>query len=272
MKILASKRDDILKRKAEYEAEYAERKAEYNKQHGEYLSEYRSRSNELIEEIRSELPDTSLDLDITASDSYDSGFEVTVKDEQHMFDDDSPLSWTWKVSLSSDGDVKKESSSWSGLKATTDQHINKLKEILDVLQALNNIDWNEVLRRITPPEYSEYVRVTNPDYAIGKPNFDKQLLEADIEDMIGTDKAILSTNGKYYRGRVYRKIVKATPAQFTVFDIPAMYVDENGYVDKDPNTWNNPYNIRKSTMYDNVVKPVKIVELKVKDGDTDEDY
>lgn len=265
MRIYASRRDDILKRKADYEADFAKRKAQYDDQYDRYRNEVDIRADQLAEEVKHAIPKTSLDIQVSVRQNFsfrdEPGYEIIISDEIDKFNPDKPLSWTWRVKLDGDGNIAKESSSWSGLQATTDIHIEKLKEIVEVLQALNRIDWQVVLNRITPPKYGDYVTMRDPSYDRDKPNFDQELLEADIEDIIGTNKGILSYGSKYYRGEVYRVIVKQTPAQFTVYDVPATQVESDGAVKQGLHHWNTPYTIRKTTFYNDVVKPVKIQEL-----------
>ena len=264
MKIQCNRREDILKRKAEYEANFSQRKRRFDKQEQTYLSEVGDRANQLADEVRSVIPRTSLNIEIDVTQSYSFGSEPTYKvkvhNEEHKFDDNIPLSWSWTVKLDSDGHVIKESSSWSGLKATTLEHIDKLKELVEVLQALNKIDWNVVLNNITPPRYNDYVTEFDPSYDRDKPNFDQELL--DVEDMIGHHSGILCNGSRYYRGKVYRCIVKETPAQYTVFDIPESAVSSQGQVEMGIDHWGRfAYNIRKSTLFDSIVRPAKIIDL-----------
>ena len=264
MKVYASRRDDILKRKAEYDKVFNERKERYNKQYQEYRDEDNNRSNQLIDKIRSELGDIDPAIDVKVSQNfvygYDPSYSVYIGDESDKFDDNKPLSWCYRVSIDSDGNVSKESSSWSGLRATSSEHIQKLRSIVDVLDKINNIDWSNLLSDITPPDYFDYVTENDPQYDRDKPNFDKELLEADVEDLIGTDSWVLCNGSKYYKGDVYRRIIKATPAQFTVTDIPAYHVND-GEVRFGVDHWNDPYTIRRSTFMSQVVNPLKIVEL-----------
>ena len=266
MKIQCNRREDILKRKAEYDADFSQRKRRFDDQKQTYLSEVRDRANQLADEVRSVIPRTSLDIEIDVTQTYsfrsEPTYEVKVHDDDHKFDDSNPLSWTWTVKLDNDGNVIKESSSWSGLKATTLEHIDKLKELVEVLQALNKIDWNVVLNNITPPRYNDYITESDPSYDRDRPDFDQELLEVDVEDMIGQHSGILCNSSKYYRGRVYRCIVKETPAQYTVFDIPESVVSSQGQVEMGIDHWNDfTYNIRKSTLFDSIVKPTKIIDL-----------
>lgn len=267
MKIIASNKDDILRRKAEYDADFNRRKLEYNKQRQSYLNDMKIRADQLVDEVRAALPDTKLDLNIYAEPNYtsltDMTYQITIRDENNLSNSNKPLSWSWSVMLNEDGDVIKESNSWSGLNATTAENISILKDIVNVLQALNDIEWKSILSKVPVPNYAEYVTETDPKYDSNKPNFDRELLEADIDDIIGKNVGVLTTDGKYYKGNVYRLIVSESSAQFNVYEIPEYKIDQSkdiaeislsAYKDY-------TYKIRKSTLYDRVIQPVKFINF-----------
>ena len=60
MKIIASKRDEILKRKAEYE----DRKAAYDARHAENWSKYTAAQNEMLYKIEATIKNLLSDLDL----------------------------------------------------------------------------------------------------------------------------------------------------------------------------------------------------------------
>lgn len=261
MIILANRRDDILKRKSEYEAMYNERKAKYSRQREQYYKDLHAVRSELI----NLLPKNSIKLDIDATIEYrgdEPTFKVVVSDESDMFNSEKPLSWKWAVTLDSEGKILKESSSWSGLNATTDVHIDKLKDIVDILQTLNTIDWETVLNTYIPPDIAEYMTETDPDSDPDKPDFDYELLVDDIDSIIGTNYAILSTNSKFYRTNVYRMIIKSTDKRYTIVDIPSSAVASDGTVERGIEYWSNPYSVNKTFVISSVYKPVTIIELK----------
>lgn len=266
MKITCNRRDDILKRKQEYESDRAKRQAKYDEEYKAWRDEEYGRGQSLEKAVIRAIGRTPLDLTIDVGMSFGRGYRIRVSDEDNKFDGDKALSWTWEVSLDKDGDVKKESSSWSGMKAVSAANLNNLKEIVRVLEILNNIDFKTMLNRVTPPNPDDYITVPNPKYETA-PDFDKELLEADVEDCIGTRKGILGTYSKIYRGDVYHFIQKETPASYTVWDIPAYYVEnhegslsdlyETYYAKRDAYT----YTMRKNTFFETIEQNVTIVDF-----------
>ena len=264
MKITCTKRDDILKRKSEYEADRSSRQSKYDTQYRTYLYEDGKREEKLRNDVIGAIGDTSLDLKIDVSGRFEHKYEIRVSDENDKFNEDKALSWDWKVYLDKNGDVKKESSSWSGMNAVTAKNLSNLKEIVRVLEILNNIDFKMLLEEIRPPRYQDYVTEKNPMYETA-PDFDRELMEADIEDCIGTRKGILGTGSKFYRGNVYHFIQRETPSSYNMWDIPAYYLEKNDgslsdlfekYNDRGSN-----YNMRKDKFFETIEKPIKIVDF-----------
>lgn len=264
MKITSAKRDDILKRKSEYEADKAERQAKYDKQYNAFRNEDRSRQYKIIEDIRGAIGDTSLNLDIDVRNTFSDNYEVVVSDEDEKFNPDKALSWNWRVTLDKNGEVKKESSSWSGLKAVTAKNLDNLKEIVRILDILNKIDFKMLLEEVTPPNYSDYITEHNPKYE-DHDNFDRELMEADIEDTIGNRQGILGTGSKFYRGKVYHFIQKETPSSYTMWDIPQYYVETNEGSLSDLfekySSQRNVYTMRKDKFFENIYQPLDILDF-----------
>lgn len=264
MKITCTKRDDILKRKSEYEADRASRQSKYDAQYRKYLEEDGRREEKIRNDIIGAIGDTSLDLEIDVRGRFEDTYEIRVSDEDDKFNEDKALSWDWKVYLDKNGDVKKESSSWSGMNAVTSKNISNLKEIVRVLEILNKIDFKMLLEEITPPNYQDYITDSNPKYETA-PDFDRELMEADIEDCIGTRKGILGTGSKFYRGNVYHFIQRETPSSYNMWDIPAYYVEKNDVSLSDLfekyNDSGYNYNMRKDKFFETIEKPIKIVDF-----------
>lgn len=266
MKITCNRRDDILKRKQEYESDRAKRQAKYDEEYKAWRDEEYGRGQSLEKAVIRAIGRTPLDLTIDVGMSFGTGYRIRVSDEDNKFDGDKALSWTWEVSLDKDGDVKKESSSWSGMKAVSAANLSNLKEIVRVLEILNNIDFKAMLNRVTPPNPDDYITVSNPKYETA-PNFDEELMEVDVEDCIGTRKGILGTYSKYYRGDVYHFIMKQTPSSYTVWDIPAYYVENHNEPLSDlyekfyakRNEYN--YTMRKNKFFETIEQDVTIVDF-----------
>lgn len=261
MKITCNKRDDILKRKQEYESDRAQRQAKYDEQERAYRNEAYGREQSLKKAVIDAIGSTSLDLTVDVSLGFRSSYEIRISDEDNKFDENKALSWDWRVYLDKNGNVKKESSSWSGLNAVSETNLSNLKEIVRVLEVLNNIDFKTILNDITPPEYSEYLAEPNPKYESHE-NFDKMLLEADVEDLIGTRVGIKGTESKYYRGAVYHIIQSETDKSFMVRDVPAYYAENyegnlyKMYADK-----YDAYRMSKDKFYNTMLTPLTTIDF-----------
>lgn len=270
MKITSSRRDEILKQKAEYEADRAARQAKYDEQqHRFYQAEYDVTS--LVEdEIKSQLDRfgaLQFDVSVTRGKWGNSGLYVRIECNEHnKFEEDVALSWSYQVNLTKDGEVQKESSSWSGLKATTEAQIESLTQTLDALKYLNRVDWATVLNK-EMPNYRDYFTEDDPRYDRDTPNFDQMLMEADIEESIGKDvllKGYASINQRGYGvGSAYYMILKETPAQYTVCRIPGYVVNNEEYDLKDVVEKNKRFaeRMRKDKLIQLLNKPIETLEV-----------
>lgn len=233
MKILASRRDEILRQKTEWEAErdaaYALRDqedAEFNKAEYAITDPIKEDIEHMLQSYR------SLTFDVSVQTDFGSILTVRVScNENNKFSDDTALSWSYKAALSSDGEVIKETNSWSGLKAVTESQMQSLTETLEALKYLNSIDWKVLLNK-TLPNYKDYHKTDVSKYAgRNAPNFDQMLIEADIEDAIGKPtllKGGASVNSHGYPiGESYYMILKETPSQYEVVRIPGYIISDN---------------------------------------------
>lgn len=229
MKITCSKRDDILKRKSEYEKQYNERKSRYDSQHEEYDKAIHNVYQGVESAVLEAIGPSSIKLDVRCSTSLHGQLECAISSNDHnVFDKSKALSWVWSVHLNEDtGEVMKESSSWSGLQATTREQLDSLRETLRILEIINELDWQDILS-VSLPKYSDIITEKNPAYDSNKPDFDRELLEVDIEESVGVNRLIRCVGGsKNYRGEVYVGIVKESPTMYTIFDIPASALTPN---------------------------------------------
>lgn len=222
MKITSGKKDDILKKKEAYERDRSERQSKYDEQRGKFNVLRKSILDEVEAQVEGLLRSVNLDLEISAREENIGLIKITVGTPQtKLFDESSALTWTWSAELDSDGVVHKTSNSYSGLKATTSEHIDFLRESVKTLDILNTANWETILAK-TLPKYEEYVTEKNPEWET-KPNFDRELLEAEIEELIGTDTMIGGTNERARTSNItnWFIVLKETPKQYKVADIPA---------------------------------------------------
>ena len=246
LKITMNRRDDILKRKQTYEDAYTRRRSE----HTEYTKMRYSALNRLTELVKSKIGDTSLNLNVSSDQQFGGQITVTVNNGNNPHDEQA-LNWNWSVSLTAEGEIKKDSGSWSGLSAITSQHLENLKESVRVLEILNNIDWVNILN-VELPQYDDYVKTQLPE----NEDFDQQLLEEDVKDAIVEGKLIKGHGYKYYNSRatVFYHVLRETPKQYTVQEIHEDDVSDEA-------RWPSSYRVPKETFMQLITKPLQTVEV-----------
>lgn len=221
MKIIASRKDDILRRKAEYDAKVAEYEADQKTRRRNYRQAEDAVTEPVREFLQNELGQFNLlefEIDVHRGFrawSRDTGLEVSIRcNERDKFADTSALSWNYDCYIEESGEVKKESGSWSGLKATTAAQLDSLKQTVAALELLNSIDWYDVLNK-EMPQYSDYFEggVERPE----RVDFNRELQEAEIEDAIGQN-VLIKVGGisEYGRTPVWARFIKETPTQYQI--------------------------------------------------------
>lgn len=268
MKITASRKDDILKRKAQYEADL---KA-YNEREAQSRAALLDAENKILEPIKSYLGRklsryNALTFEINVDRAYhgfkDKGVRVWIRCNEHnKFDDDVALSWSYNVDLDSDGNVFRETSSWSGLSATTEAQMRSLHQTISALDFLNDVDWDELVN-VDMPAYEDFYDNNNKRPA--KEDFDAELQEAELGELIGSNKIIKCKNwGEScpYRGDVWLHLIKETPSMYTANIIPD-YVfvlgGQENEVGKYIDGTYGEYRIRKSSVHPYIPFEVKEV-------------
>lgn len=215
MKITCSKRDDLMRARYDYDAltEQYDQRVRKGEQKARLVVDEAAAYIE--DEIRRDIGSTSLNIriDVRTDWSYDNGRDVytwRVKIEAHEDDkysnDNVSLAWHWGASLDGDGNVVKESGSWSGLQAITPEQIDDLEESIRVLKLLNSMDWKAILGKAIP-DRTDYIdkeaQSAVYDRKHNRPDFERQLLEAEIDDAIQAGEWI-KMKGRpetdYYRG------------------------------------------------------------------------
>lgn len=219
MKIIANRKDEILRRKEEYESEFRSRKEQHQNQH----NMYRRAQQEIFDSVQSavlaELQGIDLDLQVNVGNNFGDIKVGVSSNEGNVHGEDKALSWTWTVVLDDEGTISTSSSSWSGLQATTKEQLESLRQTVTALEILNDIDWGTLLN-VTLPAYREYITVSDPSYDPNKPNFDQELREIEIEEAMGKRILLHGKPIRMYRGRVWYGITRETATQYEVFYIP----------------------------------------------------
>lgn len=220
MKIVASRKDDILRRKAEYDAKVAEYEADQQTRRRNYRQAEDAVTEPVREFLYNELAQFDLldfRIDVRRGSSFegDTGLKVSIRcNDTNLFANTSALSWNYDCSIDDNGEVKKESGSWSGLKATTAAQLDSLKQTVAALELLNSLDWYEILNK-EMPQYRDYFEggVERPE----RVDFNKELQEAEIEDAIGQN-VLIKVGGisEYGRTPVWARFIKETPTQYQI--------------------------------------------------------
>lgn len=268
---LEDKRSDIIAARDAWKSDFDSRKAKYDSQEAEYDEAQYAIAKEIEELVKREIGDTSLvlEFDISPYGSYGvRSYLINIKaNEWQKFDTDRALSWNWKCSLDKEGNVIKESGSWSGLQATTKEQLDDLRETLRVLDILNNMDWKAILddANVRRPKRSDYFTMDDPRRE-KTPDFGKQLKMASIEDAIGQDILIKGKPIKLgSRGNSYYLIHKQTPKQTSVTEISAYHIQkaqEEGRDVKDSLGYGTDYRITTDTFLNAIPEDPEIIDLR----------
>lgn len=220
--VTAGRREDIIKQRDEWDSQYKAAKAKSE----EEQDQFREAQYAIIEPIQKELEANLSRFDKlkirVQVDPFGSLFgrpiQVRVEaNENEKFEDTSALSWNFDVSLTPEGEVVKSTGSWSGLKATTPEQLDSLRDTLSALEYLNSLDWASIINK-QMPNIKDYMKTTVPNRST-RPNFEQQLMEVDMEDLVGANKVVKVRNweGSGYRGDyVWVQLVRETPAGYTI--------------------------------------------------------
>lgn len=203
------RRREIDQQARKYNTERDARNNEYNVQKDTYINvvndiKYGVKSN--LEKI---LPYSDL-LNINISQEYDynndlkSYLGVKISYDLHKTADQS-LAWNYYVSLDRNGNIKKESGSWSGLNAVTKEQLDDLEKSIEILKKLNDINWEPILKTNIPDIRNYITTKTLP-----KKDFTFEQFNADLEDFVGQDVIFISKylNSENFYGSKYGYIIK----------------------------------------------------------------
>ena len=222
MKITAARKDEILKQRSDYDSKVKWLEDYQEDQEAKYRMADREAAKviekRLMDDINMYAGPISLNLEVTArsdsnwsnrnaKDKYFRFWHIYVRaNENNKFADNVALSWNWEVSLDSEGNIRKESGSWSGLKAVTPEQMNDLEESVRILKVLNGMNWDEIVNG-PMVDRSEYIdpETNSQLYKLRqeRPKFEDDLLLADLDELIGGNKAVRLKKDEYYRGTVY---------------------------------------------------------------------
>lgn len=268
----ASRREEILQRKADYEAREARNKQIHDEQYSRYEKAQQSVFSGVADEIRRQLGDKIGELKVDVERRY-CGLSVEIGNDRGgpRRTPNASLTWSWKATLDKDGEIKKESSSWSGLEAVTMEQVTDLKMCVEQLEIINSMDWKQLLD-VSLPRWEDYITNEGIEDLGPKPNFDQELLDADLESAIGNNIAIKGHEGRSFRGEVWFRILRDSGSQYTVEEVPGYAVDQlmgNGsvrYGNHDITTlaqlfeeYGSSVRIRKTNFANMIYKPLQTI-------------
>lgn len=227
MKITASRLDDVRRQREEWDAKYAPLKNKYEEDTKTWRKARYEAFDAVTKAIKDAIGPTSLELDIDTQEYYGEGMEVRIRaNERKKFETGSSLSWNWETKVDDNGNVKFDSGSWSGLKATTKEQLDDLKESVRIFEILQNLDWVSLVQIDKGVlDYQNYIDKDNMDamYEMdrNKPNFKQIESEAAVADLIGSNTAVKVSGlpddhyyGGYYNG--YILILGESPSTYRV--------------------------------------------------------
>lgn len=243
MKITANRKEDILRRKAEYEEDVARRIAQVEKEEQEFREAEYAVTDPVkheIEKLFEKYPTLHAEVRVESAPFRQAGLRVQVSvNEREKFSDSTAISWSYDVYLNDNGEVKRETNSWSGMQAVTADQLRQLEETVAVLKELLEVDWASLLNK-EMPRYRDYLKTDDPRYERDRPNFNRELAEAEMEDIIGQRKMIevKPFSGSWYYDARYRAnknvfiaIIKDSGSQYTIKECP-MYEYNAGNASK----------------------------------------
>lgn len=263
MRIRASRVDDIRKAKEEYETGRARRQEQYDQQERAYQDDERWSAALVEDAIRSQLGTVGLEaFFIQVKPSWNRGWEVRVGQENHhSVRTIDALSWDMSISLESDGSVKRATNSWSGMNAVTPDQLNELQEIVRVLGELNSMDWAAILN-MSKSNYSDFVTMEDPRYE-KHPDFDAEMLDAQLDELVGTNRAVHGTavesTGYRVGVDVWYQILSQTPAMYTCRCASDFEVKDRGLAAI--NDYGYTIRVKKSTLRSALDIPLEIQDI-----------
>lgn len=269
MKITANRKDDILRRRQEWDDNYNR----LNKQNEDEIERYHQAQQDAFKPVEEFLTNLlskynllQIRVDVEAGMFGQRGIRVRLNcDEHRKFQDKVSLSWSYDAYLDKDGEVKRETSSWSGMNAVTSDQLDHLTQCLDCLRTLASLDWRNILDR-QMPDWKDYV-VTKVPSRNDRPNFEQELTDAELEDVIGKNKLVEVspfTSSYFYDNRfrrnsnVFIQIIRDSGSQYTIKEVPAAAVT-NREVDR--YVQDNTYMHRVKKAQIKPVQPLNIVDF-----------
>lgn len=268
MKIYASRADDLKAKRSALIDEIRENNAKSRAEEEAYDKAEDELFDPIIDAVKKMFSNyPSLDAEVKGQFSF--GSKATIKiyvNERNLHDDSSALAWNYQISLDPNtGEVSKESGSWSGLKATTEEQLDSLRQTLSALEDLQKMDWTRLLN-VKRPKYSDFVKTgrRNESQEVGQ--LDSEILEAEIEDIMGQNVAVKTGNfpgsvtgatrdRNEKRGYFYITFDRETPSQYQITEYRRTDGD-NGDFSK-----GYTHRVKKSSVLKGIFVPLETVNF-----------
>ena len=217
MKIYSSKYEEARRLYDEQMEKYKKYEEAYALSEERYYADLENLYTGVIEDIRNFINSYGfiVDKDYEVSvNPYDGS--LTVRFEFG----DAPLRWRYKAYFNREKVLKRETSSWTGINATTKEDIEYLRKTLDIIEFLNDYDLETALS-VERPSYKDYFD-DSVKYA-SRPS-DSDLKHAYMSDLIGTDTWLYAElDSKDFYGIKYLvKFLSETPKRYNL-EIKATY-------------------------------------------------
>ena len=204
------RRREIDQQAQKYNVERDAKKNEYDAQMGNYRRAVMDIEDNVRSNLEQVLPYSDL-IDIRVSRDYDWSSGAPYLSVKISYDlnktKNQSLAWSYSVGLDRDGNIKKESNSWSGLNAVTQEQLDDLEKSIEILKKLNIIDWESIVKTDVPSVKDYVTTKTLPEK-----DFTFEQFNADLEDFVGQDVMFISKylldNTKNYYGSRYGYVIK----------------------------------------------------------------
>lgn len=202
------RRREIDQQAQKYNVERDAKKNEYDAQAGNYRRIVRNIEDNVRSNLEQVLPYSDLiDINVSRDYNWSSGtpyLSVKISYDLHKTKNQS-LAWSYSVGLDRDGNIKKESNSWSGLNAVTQEQLDDLEKSIEILKKLNIIDWESIVKTDVPSVKDYVTTKTLPEK-----DFTFEQFNADLEDFVGQDVIFISKylKSENYYGSRYGYIIK----------------------------------------------------------------
>lgn len=202
------RRREIDQQAQKYNVERDAKKNEYDAQMGNYRRVVMDIEDNVRSNLEQVLPYSDL-IDIRVSRDYDWGSGAPYLSVKISYDlnktKNQSLAWSYSVGLDRDGNIKKESNSWSGLNAVTQEQLDDLEKSIEILKKLNIIDWESIVKTDVPSVKDYVTTKTLPEK-----DFTFEQFNADLEDFVGQDVIFISKylKSENFYGSKYGYIIK----------------------------------------------------------------